>query len=64
MIKRYLVGYCRNCHKNTKQEIIRCGEPFAERLFLGLITLGISEIAGHTYQCECTKCGEANNIDT
>lgn len=64
MKKKYLVGYCRKCGKNTKHEVIRCEDNIAERLFLGIVTLGISEATGHLYECECIKCGEIRSIST
>ena len=64
MKKRYLVGYCSTCGKNTKQEVIRCDMPIILRLFLGISSGGVSEACGYSYQCECTKCRETNNIHT
>ena len=64
MRKRYIVGWCRNCGKQTKQEIIRCTMPIVARLFVGIASFGVSEACGYAYQCECTKCGEANIINT
>lgn len=64
MKKKYLVGYCWTCCKKTKQEIIRCDMPIVARLFLGIASMGVSEACGYSYQCECTKCGETNNIHT
>ena len=62
-MKRYLVDYCFTCRKNTKHEVIRCTTPFAARLFFGIFSAGISEMIGHRYQCECTKCGRITEID-
>ena len=57
MKDKYIAGYCWKCGRTTKQEVIRCTESVAERLFLGIMTLGMNEMFGHSYQCECTECG-------
>ena len=64
MKKRYLVGYCSNCGKTTKHEIIRCDMPIILRIFVGIASGGVSEACGYKYQCECTKCREINDIHT
>lgn len=64
MKNKYLVGYCDNCGKITKQEVVKCEDSTGERLLFGIFTLGFSEALGHSYRCECTKCGEINKIDT
>ena len=64
MKNKYLVGWCRHCHKRTKQEVIRCTMPIVARLFVGIASMGFSEAVGYAYHCECTKCGELNIINT
>lgn len=63
-MKKYLTGYCYRCRRTTKHEVIRCTMPLAARVFLGITTAGISEIAGQQYECECVKCGEIRQIHT
>jgi hypothetical protein len=38
--------------------------PLAARLFLGIASAGISEIAGQQYECECINCGDIRKIST
>lgn len=63
-MSKYLVGYCHECGKRTKQEVIKCEDSVGWRIFEGIFTLGGSEALGHNYQCECTKCGEINTISS
>ena len=61
---KYLCGYCFNCRKITKQEVIHCEESPLERVGTALFTVGLSELLGdHDYECECTKCGHINSIN-
>ena len=60
---RDLVTYCFGCGKKTKHRIINCQTNACERAFLAVFTLGFSEIAWHSYNCECTKCRNITTIE-
>lgn len=58
-----LVAYCSECGKKTRHRVVNCQTNACERAFLAVFTLGFSEIAGHSYNCECTKCGNITAIE-
>lgn len=53
------VCYCYNCRKETKHKYIQKDTGVAERLFLGLCTVGLSEVFVRKIG-ECCRCGEIN----
>ena len=62
MLKRVQVLYCKKCENYTKhdyvsREIVGVNDMGFARVFLGLLSLGVSEITTDTYW-ECEKCGE------
>lgn len=60
---RYLCGYCLECGKVTKQEVVHCNEGILERIGIAIFTSGFSELLGdHDYSCKCTECGSINTI--
>lgn len=61
-MSRYLVGYCSNCTKTTKQEVVQCHDSVPYRIFETIFTLGFGLMFWHDYECECTKCGHINTI--
>lgn len=59
---KYIVGYCANCHKETKHLKLYCEDSVPWRIFETVITLGWGLLLDHEYECECTKCGEINTL--
>lgn len=59
---KYIVGYCSECGKETKHIKIECEDSVPWRLFETVITCGFGLLFDRTYKCECTKCGEINDI--
>ena len=63
MMKKIVVGYCDRCNKETKHNVIECKDSVGERVLENILTLGlIGLIDGRQYKCECTRCGEINDI--
>lgn len=62
MKKRYMIGYCDHCRKNTKQEVIKGVDSVPWRIFETVATLGFALLTFHDYECECTRCGEINTL--
>lgn len=58
MAKEFTV-FCWDCGKETVNRVIDREFSGFERLFLGIVSLGISEI-GNTKTGECRKCGRIN----
>ena len=63
MKERYWVAYCSHCGQKTKHRKICCDDSAFERTWLALITLGMSEVVEHSYQCECVECGRIRTIE-
>lgn len=63
MREKYLVAYCSNCREKTKHKKICCNESPLERTWFAFVTLGMSEVIGHNYQCECVNCGKIRTIE-
>ena len=57
-----VVGYCPKCKQKTRHKKIQCESNLLERTFLAVITLGFSEMDGHSWECECKQCGRINTI--
>lgn len=61
-MQRYMVGYCFECGEKTKHKVIECEDSVGWRVFETVITVGLSLVMPHNYQCECTKCGKINTL--
>ena len=63
MIK-YLTGYCKNCHKQTKQIKIECEDNLATRIFETVFTLGLLAMEEREEQVrqEIEECRIRNNL--
>ena len=59
---KYIIGYCSNCHKETKHLKLQCEDSVPCRIFETVVTLGLGLLLGYEYKCECTKCGEINTL--
>ncbi len=59
---KYLVGYCSECGKETKQQKLECEDTLVWRAFETVVTLGWGLLLDHEYKCECSVCGEINTI--
>lgn len=62
MTKKYLVGYCSTCGKETKHEKLECTESLAWRAFEVITTAGWGLLFNRDYKCECSICGTINTI--
>lgn len=62
-MKRYMTGFCWDCGKVTKQEVIGSKDSTGERIFEAVFTLGFALALPYKYECECTKCGYINTIN-
>ena len=59
---KYMAGYCWECCKNTKQQVVEAEDSVGWRIFETVFTLGFALATPHDYKCECTKCGRINTI--
>lgn len=59
---KYMVGYCRNCGKETKHCKIEGKDSVPYRIFETVVTLGWGLLLDHDYKCECAICGEINTL--
>lgn len=59
MSRRKYVCYCSKCRKDTIHEFVCKEETGAKRLFMGVVTLGLSELDNENV-CQCTRCGNVN----
>lgn len=57
-----IVAYCWNCGRDTRHIKLQCEDTPLERIFFGLATAGMSELMGHDYKCECTRCGFIHTV--
>ena len=62
MTSEYTTFRCYFCGEETKHKILKCERSIASRLLRGVVTMGISEAFGNTYQCKCAKCGHINEL--
>lgn len=66
-MSKYLVNYCPYCHRKTKHKVIRTKRLFegGTRIWLGIMTCGMSEIGNSIskdYEVECCKCGNCTTV--
>lgn len=62
-MKKYVVGYCDRCEKETRHFVIECEDSIGERIWENIITFGlVNAVSYRCYKCECTKCGQINDI--
>ena len=59
---KYMTGYCWDCAKTTKHQVIECEDSVPYRIFETVFTLGFGAALEHGYKCECTRCGEINTL--
>lgn len=49
--------WCKDCNRETPHDYWRRHDSAVERIFLGIVTMGVSEACNdHIYQCQC--CGK------
>lgn len=63
MKEKYLIAYCSGCGEKTKHRKICCDVSPLEKVLFAVATLGMSEVMGHDYQCECVNCGRIRTIE-
>ena len=61
-MKKYMVGYCPECGKKTKHEILESKDSIPWRIFEIVMTAGWALAFDHEYYCECSKCGQINTL--
>lgn len=59
---KYISAQCYFCGEKTEHKILSCDRSLALRVLRGIVTLGVSEAFGNTYECKCLKCGHVNEI--
>lgn len=66
-MKKSIVRYCYRCECETEHRLIETKRLFegASRVFLGIVTLGISETANEIAiegKYKCTECGNIKTV--
>lgn len=61
-MKKYMIGYCYRCRRDTRHEVIECKDSVGWRVFETVVTAGFALAMPHDYQCECTRCGTISTL--